>query len=437
MFLIYAFFPHPLLQGVMGLVAVILFLSIFPAARPSTRYMSLILIGVGIYFMLTYQVSVAGWSKAVTYNASLISLVLTVPLLGSILYFEPYQHHLSVLISRFASSPYRFYAVACMMLTFLASLINLASFHFVHQLLVKPAEKYPAKLFNSALIRGFMPNIMWSPSYISVALTAQYCGISWFEIAPVGIAMALAGVLSLLFWGWLEYGRSEQPCGPINPPNSLANLSDSYKSLLKLLLQTGILIFLIVALEYATHKSAMIIVPLVSFTGPLFLALIYGKTEAYVTQSKEFFTHRLPQMNNEFVLFSAIGFFGFSLGISDIPAYIPVLITRLGLDTALVLLPIIVFGIGFLSLIGIHPMITIAAMSASLPPGSIPLSTLQLAGAYLAGYTFYSVVSPFSAANLLMGSLAKQSPLAVGLQQNGIFAFVYTVVSIGIVLMFF
>jgi hypothetical protein len=437
MFLCNAFFPSPYLQAAMCLVAVSLFLLIFSEARPATRLMSVLLIGVGVYFLLSYQATPQSWIKASTYNAPLISLVLTVPLLGSILYFEPYQHHLSILISKFASSPYRFYAVASMLLTLLAALINLASFHFIHQLLRNTAEKYPAKLFNSALVRGFIPNVMWSPSYISVALAAQYSNISWFTLAPVGIAMAVAGVASLLAFGWFEYGHMENTVPQTSAPPSQASLDQAYKSLVKLLLQTAILISLIVALEYITHKSAMIIVPLVSFTGPLLLALIFGKTEAYLTQSREFITQRLPLMNNEFVLFTAIGFFGYALGISDIPAYIPILINQLGLDTALTLLPVIVFAIGLLSLIGIHPMITIAALAASLPPGSTPLSNIQMAGSYLAGYTLYSVISPFSAANLLAGSLSKESPLDVGLMQNGMFAMVYTIVSIGIILIFF
>ncbi len=437
MFILNAFSPMLFLQYAMGFSALLLFMLAFSETRSATRLMSLILIAVGAYFMLTYQIPPQGWIKACIYNAPLIALVLTVPLLGSILYFEPYQQHFSTLLSRFVSSPYRFYVVTSTMLTLLAALINLASFHFVHQLLRPTAEKYPAKLFHTALIRGFMPNTTWSPSYISVALAAQYANISWFTIAPIGITLALAGSVSLLLVGYLEYGRLENPIEKNAVTSSPSESRKSSRSLFTLLFQTGILISLIVALEYFTHKSAMVIVPLVSFAGPLVLALAYGKTEAYVVQVRDFLTCRLPQMNNEVVLFTAIGFFGYALGISDIPSYIPILINRLGLDTPTTLVPLLVLAIGLLSMVGIHPMITIAALAASLPPGSIPLSTIQLAGSFLAGYTLYSVLSPFSAVNLMVGSLSKQSPLAIGLQQNGGFAFVYAFVSIVIILVLF
>jgi len=436
LFLIHSFFPQPYLPAVMSGISLLLFALTFLETRPSTRYMSLLLIAVGLYFMVSYQVPLNGWIKASINNASLISLLLTVPLLSSILYFEPYQQHLSSIVAKFASTPFRFYVVVSTLLTLLASLINLASFHFVHQLFRPLAEKFPAKLFNSALIRGFLPNTLWSPSYISVAFISQYVNLSWLALAPLGISLAAAGTPLLLLLGWLEYGRSPTTASPISADSSPI-AGNARQSLLKLSFQTGILIVLIVALEQITHKSAMVIVPLVSVVGPLTLALAYGRSEAYLAQTRDFFQHRLPRITNEIILFTAIGFFGYALGISEIPTYIPLMINRLGLDTPLLLLPLLVFAIGVFSTVGIHPMITIAALAASLPPGSVPLSALQMAGAYLAGYMLYSVLSPFSAANLLLGSLAKESPVAVGPKQNGGFAFLYATLCIGIILSFF
>ena len=436
LFLINSFFPQPVLPIVLAVVSLALFGLTFFETRSSTRYMALLLIAVGLYFMWTYQVPWSGWIKASAFNAPLISLLLTVPLLSSILYFEPYQQHLSDIAVKYVSSPFRFYVVVSTLLTLLASLINLASFHFVHQLFRPLAEKFPVKLFSSALIRGFLPNTLWSPSYISVAFIAQYVNLSWLALAPLGISLAAAGVPLLLGLGWLEYGRTSIPC-TLTVPESSKVSDTSRKSLLKLSFQTAVLIFLIVALEQLTHKSAMVIVPLVSVVGPLTLALAYGRSEAYIAQTRDYLQHRLPLITNEIVLFTAIGFFGYALGISEIPRYIPLLINQLGLDTPLLLLPILVLAIGLFSTIGIHPMITIAALATSLPPGSVPLSTLQIAGAYLTGYMLYSVLSPLSAATLLLGGLTRQSPVTVGPKDNGGFAFLYVALCIGIILICF
>lgn len=438
LFLLQAFFPRPFFLYLTGLVALALCVLTFPATRRATRIMSVILCAAGAYLMLEFHATPGDWIKACIYNTALIALLLSVPMLSSILFFEPYETHLSRVLSRHVSSPFRFYSVVSLLLTVLASLINLAGFHFVHQLLRNTAAKYPARLFNSALIRGFLPNMMWSPSYISVAFVVQYTSLSWFDIAPLGIAMASVGTVVTLAVGWIEYGR--QTGFSANGPGSDAAKGSSQdaavRSLCKLLFQTGLLILLIVLMERLTHKSAMVIVPLVAFAGPFLLALAYGKTEAFSSQARDFFRRRLPAMNNEVVLFSAIGFFGYSLGLSDIPSYIPLLVSKMGLATPAALLPLVSCAIGLLSVAGVHPMITIATLAAALPPGSIPASSLQLAGAFLSGYVLYSILSPFSSANLLMSSLSGQSPLTLGLKQNGFFAAVFTAVTVAVILLF-
>ena len=177
------------------------------AVRRSTLLLSLFLIGSGFLMMLQGNPQGLDWRKAEIHNSSLLCLVLTVPLLGSILSFEPFSRYLTLITAPYITSPYRLYATAVMMNTALSSLLNLASMHFVHHLLRPRAAHCPPSLFSQALFRGFMPNVMWSPSYISVAIAIQYSGISWFSLAPVGISLALTGILWALLLGWLEYGK--------------------------------------------------------------------------------------------------------------------------------------------------------------------------------------------------------------------------------------
>lgn len=416
----------------------------FSSASTSTRTVSTILAASGSFLLATSQATPLDWSKAAIQNASLLSLVLTVPLLASILSFESYTKHLTVVTSRFMTSPFRFYAITSLMTTTLSSLLNLASLQFVHQLLRPIAGKCPPALFSRALFRGFMPNVTWSPSFISVALATQYAGISWFALAPIGITLAVAGILCSLLFGWIEYGQLPDFPADHSPTDKTLGMrkqpedrSTATRKLLELLVQIGLLISMIVFLEYSTKKSALVLVPLISFTGPMFLAKIYGKSATYSLQFRDYIANKLSKMYNEPVLFSAIGFFGYSLAISDFSGQISLFISRFGLDTPLKLLVLIIASIGCLSFIGIHPMISIAGFAAAMPPGGIPLSDSQLAGAFMIGYMFYGISSPFSAITLIMSSLTKQNPLSTGIFQNGIFTLTYLILSIAIILLLF
>ena len=386
LFLSQSFFPSTYLVYLLAILALFSAIYSFFAANISTRIVSILLVGAGSYLLSANQATIGDWSRAAIQNAPLLSLVLTVPLLGSILSFEPYTKYLTLVTARFMTSPFRFYAVASLMITVLSSLLNLASLHFVHQLLRGTAEKCPPALISRALFRGFMPNVMWSPSFISVAIAIQYSGISWFVLAPVGIALALAGIGCSLVIGWFEYGKLADfmpETAALNKKPGLKQQAEdklaAENGLWKLLSQIGLLIAMIVFLEYSTQKSALILVPLISFTGPMFLAKIYGKSATYSLQFREYIANKLSKMQNETLLFSTIGFFGYSLANSGFSNHITQLISRFGLDTSPKLLVLIVAAIGLLSFIGIHPMITIAALAAAMPPGSIPLSGREMA----------------------------------------------------------
>ena len=203
-FLMQSFFPQLWLNHIMAGCALLACLASLKQVRRPTLLLSTLLTGSGFLLMLQGNPQPLDWSRAAIHNASLICLVLTVPLLGSILAFEPYARYLTLITERYITSPFRLYSAAALLTSALSSLLNLASMHFVHHLLQPRAAKCPPALFSQALFRGFMPNVMWSPSYISVAIAIQYSGISWFSLAPVGISLALTGVVWALLLGWLE-----------------------------------------------------------------------------------------------------------------------------------------------------------------------------------------------------------------------------------------
>ena len=442
-FLMQSFFPQLWLNHIMAGCALLACLASLKQVRRPTLLLSTLLTGSGFLLMLQGNPQPLDWSRAAIHNASLICLVLTVPLLGSILAFEPYARYLTLITERYITSPFRLYSAAALLTSALSSLLNLASMHFVHHLLQPRAAKCPPALFSQALFRGFMPNVMWSPSYISVAIAIQYSGISWFSLAPVGISLALTGVVWALLLGWFEYGKlAAFSTGEVSEKDRLRRPSDidrtaAVRGVWTLLSMILLLISLIVFLEYYTHKSALVLVPLISFTGPMLLSRIYGKSAVYSTQFRQYVAEKLPRAHNEMLLFSSIGFFGYALAGSSFPAQIPLLVSRFGLDTPLKIALLIVGIIIMFAAIGIHPMITIAAISSAMPPGSTALSGQQLAGTFLVGYMFYGICSPFSATNLIMASLTAQNPIVAGLRQNGLFALFYVLLALCLLLLLF
>ena len=392
----------------------------FSTAKRQNRYISLILFGLGVYFLQHYQAAPAAWLKAGVNNAAVICLVLTVPLLGIPLHFEPYQQHLSKLIPQYVRSPYSFYVLVVSLVAGLSTLLNLANYPFVFQLFKDIAANFPQKLFHKALIRGFIPNMMWSPSFISMALVTQFTHTTWVELIPVGLAMAVLWFIFALVFGAFECRNlSGSIQASILPKQEIAVARQGVS---KLSLQMLLLIFLIVLLQYFTRKSALVVVPLVAFVGPLILALVFKRLSIYSERVCEYYTVSLPAMHNEVILFTAIGFFGYGLGISPVQQYIPFIIRELGFHSPAALMPLIMLLVVLPSMFGVHPIISMSAVAVALPPGLIPLTEIQMAVALLTGYMLYASLSPFSVVSLVLSSFTKVDSINLSLRQNHIYS---------------
>jgi hypothetical protein len=419
-FIFNTFFPSDIARYVMFVPLALVHFLAFGAVKRASKIIGGILTVLGVLLLTGSGAKADDWVNAWLNNAPVICLLLTVSLFTIPLYFEPYHDALNTNVARFAKSPFRFYALTLSLTTALASLLNVASLPFVHNLLKGTAARYPDGVVAKSLIRGTAVNMFWSPAFISLAIVIKYSGISWFAILPCGAALALAAYLAALAFGAVEFrGVSREPEEGVEGSSSAI--------LLKLFLQMAIMMVFIALLQYYTGKSALVTVPLVSLTGPLLLALIFSRRRVFTVRIREYFAATLPNSYGEVILFTSFGFFGYALGMSEVKDYIPLAIRYLGLDTPLTLIPLITFLTTFPCLFGVHPLITISTVAIALPPGSVALTNIQMAGALLLGYVCYGNLSPFSAVNLVIIGLTKEDPVKASIRRNWPFALALTI----------
>lgn len=377
----------------------------------------------GALLLLHHRAGADDWAAALLNNAPIICLLLTAPLFTIPLYFEPYHQVLHRSLPRFAATPFRFYALAFAFTAALTSLLNVAGLPFVHNLLKDTAARGRDDALALALTRGITVNMLWSPAFISVAVVMQYAAVTWYELLLAGALLALAAFLLALLLGVREFSARITPAHA-HAPAAGDRLA---ATLAKLFLSLVILLAFIVLLQHLTGKSALVTVPLASVTGPLLLALLFARLGVYRAKAAEYFTATLPNTYGETILFTAFGFFGYALGLSDIKDYIPLAIRWLGFDSPLTLIPLVTLLTAFPCLFGIHPVITISAVAIALPPGSIALNKIQMAGALLLAYMNYGNLSPFSAVNLVVLGLTKADALKATFRSNWPHALALTV----------
>jgi hypothetical protein len=417
-FLIHTFFPSNLWLILMNAVILLVLLTSFHRTKPSYQLISGSLIVTGLYLLISNHATSSDWLQATMPNAGISCLLITVPLLGITLFFEPYLECLQEVMPRYIKTPFHFYTVTALFSNFLASLLNVAAIPFLYQLFAGVAAKYSPRMFYHAMSRGIAPNLMWSPSYISVAVATQYMNLSWQELLPLGLLMAAIGLFLALLLGRLELLVQPIPeCR--NTPSEAESLDrKNIKYLYKLAAQMLLMIGLILLLDLLTHKSALVTVPLLSLVAPFLMAVLLRRTVIFKSNFHTYFTVQLPKMYNQLILFSAISIFGSGLAMSEIRQWIPDVIHHLGFASPLAVIPLLITMVGGPGLLGIHPIVSISAIAVAISPQIIGLSQMQMTGALLTGYMTYTILSPFSGTTMVLAAVAKTSSLDMSLKLN-------------------
>lgn len=419
LFLFYSFYPLDIFNYLLSGIALLIIITGLGYMSSFNKYVSIILISLGTFFLVLNSTSLMDFCSGLLHNSGIVSLLLAIPLLGIVFHYDNYEKYVINLTMRYMNTELRFYTLTTLITSFFGVFINLGSIPFVYQLLMKHSNLFPENLFYKAINRGFFSNMLWAPSCIAVAVIIEYFGLSWQEIAPMGLLLALlAYVLGILI---------EKVLLPKNENSVSLDLDickPNKKETIRLFALVFTLIAFVVMFDLITGKSFLVIMSLVSLTVPIVLAIIYGKVNIFKEKTKEYL-FSLDDKNNEFILFTAIGFFGYALSLTNIGDYITLVLNSLGFHSPGTLIPLFIFLVLGLSIIGVHPIITISTIALTIPIDQLPISLEQLSFSLLIGYALYQLVSPFSTAVLVLTSLTHKNPLDISIKINKFFVVSY------------
>ena len=330
------------------------------------------------------------WSQAVIANSGIVALLMTAPMMGTILYYAPYEKIIASLANQYIRANFQFYALTIVLVTLLCPVMNLASVPFAYQLLAPIAAQYRPAVFYRALMLGFCANVFWAPNLGSMAIVLQYVPISWQELAPIGLGFAMLGLVVAGLEGFHSISdRKESDAGLetfVETRHFVAVDPQSFRYLMILVIQVVLNLVTLTALTHCAGLNICVAVTAVALAMPILSALALRKVEVYRQRLKFYLAHTLPGMSNEFVLFLSIGFFGHALAQSPSVKVVQETIAAIGDNSPPVLVLIIIVTIVGMSMTGIHPMITISALTIALGNLERSLSNVEFAIALLAGY---------------------------------------------------
>ena len=341
---------------------------------PATRQQSGILLSIGLVTMGwgALQGAALPWQQALSSNGNLLAMLMAVSFLSLIAAKDGPE---PTALPRGKSALQQTLAGTHLF----GSVINM-SIVFIMADRFAAASGDGKTLSNSqhqVLSRAFCAGAFWSPFFAAVAVALTYAPqAKLLNIMQAGIPLALAGLLLT----YLELRRNADAfTGYPMQPASLA---------LPAFLATAV-----IGAHYLLPDLSVL--QIISILSPLTaIALLLLRRQPVRQILKQHNANRLARMGNELALFLAAGAMAAGLNTLftlyadqlPIPQLTPVV-------TALLLLAMLV-----LSLLGVHPVISIATLSGLLLPTDPPQDLLAML--FLASWAIGTACSPLSGMNL-------------------------------------
>lgn len=179
------------------------------------------------------------------------------------------------------------------------------------------------------------------------------------------------------------------------------------KKLIELIIIISILTLSILLLEHLFSFNMVVIVTLTVFIVSMIWSFYLRKTKDFWREISCFSGSILPGRANEIVLFLLSGFFSSAIALTSFGEIIRMFLVQLSHKSVFLLIFSIIFIISFLALLGIHQVVSVTSIIATVSAQELGVTNVILALAYLSAWSIASIVSPMAAVNVTISSLLK------------------------------
>ncbi|MBD8006307.1 hypothetical protein [Bacillus norwichensis] len=301
-----------------------------------------------------------------------------------------------------------------LLITGLFSLIgpitNLGSLYIVHAMMKK--VKLPNELLGRVYVRGFTSVHTWSPYFASVFLVVYSLNIPIHQYLPYGLILSFFQILIAYYlFRYIEMRHIE--LGFIESDRYI-NYKKLYELFAVLLLLTG---FIFVFEPFVTlNASVLISISVLVFA---FLWTVYLKIpKEFLKEINEYRKNIFPHKANEVSFLLTAGFFGVVLSNTSISGYIRNVWVSLAHTSVLLLIFMTILIITLLSFVGVHQMVTISAIVATISYDELGIHAMVMAMMLLSAWAVGTTISPISPVTTAVSSLLQENIFKITVRWN-------------------
>lgn len=401
------------------LTVIVMLFTIFNSNRLPKLFSSII-VTLGVIILFTGKFDVNLLVESVTKNLPLVCLIIVVPVLAVPINIGKYNEKIAALFANFDKNPTILYMIIHSFFYILGPITNLGSIHIINSMIEK--MKIPASFLGRVYIRGFSSINTWAPYFASVFLVVYTLEIPMYVFLPYGLLLSFFQFASSTSLFALKEIRS------IKMEPMEANNDGNTKKVLELLLALLVLIGIIFIIEpYITFNVSVLIIIVASIFALLWSMYLKASRE-FLKESNQFRKNFIQKQSNEIGLFLSAGFFGVVLSKSPIAHYINLVWVQFAGLSIIILTLFTIILVSLLSFVGVHQIVIISSILATVSPESLGLNDITFAMILLSAWAIASTTSPIAPMNVISSNILHVNVFQMIFKWNFLYAVLITLV---------
>ncbi|SEI91461.1 hypothetical protein SAMN04488127_0778 [Bhargavaea ginsengi] len=414
LFLVSQIFSLPFLEWTLSGLSLMVMLTSLMYSRQLPKWFSIVMVAIGSMILLDQQADWAVWEEALTKNLPIVCLIIVVPILAVPIRQGKYDEAIFSLVTTFKGSLKMFFAFLLMLFNFIGPITNLGSIHIIHSMVgqLKLPKEFLAKVYT----RGFSSINTWSPYFASVLLVIYYLDIPMSRFLPFGLLLSFVQILL----STVLFSLKEAPSMKASLPD--ASTAVGGRKLTELCLAFVGLIGVIIVLEpfVPINVSVLVTVTLVLFS--ILWSVLLNRFKTFLKEANEFRSNIIPRQANEITLFFSAGFFSVVLSGTSVSGHLNFYWEQIAEVSVFLLILFTIVLISAFAFIGVHQIVIVSSILASVSPGVIGIDDITFAMILLSAWAIGSVLSPVAPMNVISSSLLNVNVYRVILKLNLLYA---------------
>ncbi|MGN0714791.1 MAG: hypothetical protein ACI4LN_03140 [Anaerovoracaceae bacterium] len=414
-----------------AMVAALLVIRYLPVMSKSYKLPAWIFTIVGISLLIWNQAPPEEWAKALNSMLQSVAIVSIMQTLSIPMGAGDFNYAVSSFLRKHAGNQGVLYCMIETFSHFLCSILNLGEviivLNAINESISSQIDDFK-KYIGGAISRGHCTAFLWAPGSVTVLLTLQVFGMEWsdyfipsFSIAAIGLVLA----------GASQYFRLRDKKF-ISTDESAASATNR-----KVFILCMIIIVIIIGIStlgkiFPNSTGSEIMVFDVTIVSSIWLISQIRKP-GMKCELKKFSTKTLPAMGSLNAFFVTMGLFSEGLqyaGFDKILEDSTEVFRQMPCIIILLILPLIIIAF---SMIGIHPMVSLAVLGPVMVQLVGNASAMQLALSTAMGCCLAYMISPFAGLILLLSQLLDLPPKKLALEYNFLHSLIYYIIGTAVI----